>query len=497
MDVFERVTADAIGTAIGLALLALALVALPPSAKRLARAPAVLLVLHLVARGIALGFDVGSGIEHDASLAALVLLLASIGRSSVLIALDGVLARRRTRPIPRIFRDIIQAVVYIALFFVALNRVGVEPGSLLATSALLTAASALALQETLGNLVAGLAIQAQRPFEIDDWIQFDADAKHVGRVIEINWRATTLVTLDDVEVIVPNGVLAKAAFVNFTKPTPLSRRSLYVQVPASVPPHDVRAAVLEALPGAFGVAETPAPTVVLNAFVDGNIEYWIRFHTTLFDKRDGVDSAARERVWYAFARRDIAIAAPGRAVRLREVTPESEAKREVTKAAHRGAILGKIDFLRALSDAQRDQLAGRSKLHTYGPGEVIVRQGEATSELFLVQSGEVVVQHEQDGRRTDLAELHEGEFFGEMALMTGEQRTATVCARTAAKLVSIDRDAMHELLAVAPELAAALSRAITERREAVLASSVTPVAPAVIEEHSTQLLDRIRKFFSL
>ncbi len=493
----DRVTADTIGTAIGLVLLALAVLALPAGSKRLARAPTALFVLHLMVRGVTELLDPASRAEHDAHLAALVLLFASIGRSVVVIALDGVLARRRARPIPRIFRDIIQAVVYVVLFFVALDRAGVEPGSLLTTSALLTAAIALSLQETLGNLVAGLAIQAQRPFDVDDWIQFDADPKHVGRVLEINWRATKVLTLDDVEVVVPNGVLAKAPIVNFTKPTSTSRRSLYVQVPASVPPHEVRAAILGALPGAYGVLSEPAPTVVLNQFIDGNCEYWIRFHTALFDKRDGVDSAARERVWYAFARADFPAAAPNRHVRLREVTPESDATLATVAAAHRGTILAKVDFLRVLTDAQRDQLAARSRLHTYGPGEVIVRQGEATTELFLVQKGRVVVQHEQGGVLAEVAALAPGEFFGEMALMTGEQRTATVSAATAATLVSIDRDAMHELLAVAPELAATLSRAITERRDAAAARNVERAAPAALEERSHQLLARIRNFFSL
>jgi len=496
--VFERATSDAVGSVVGLTLLLLTVLLLPAPAKRLARAPAVLFALHLVMRAGLLALEIGSSAEHGASLAAMVLLYAAIGRCAVLIALDAVLSPRLARPIPRIFRDIIQAVVYIVLFFVALNREGVEPGSLLTTSALLTAAIALSLQETLGNLVAGLAIQAQRPFDVDDWIQFDADPKHIGRVLEINWRATKLITLDDVEVIVPNGVLAKAPIANFTKPTAASRRSLYVQVPADVPPHDVRAAILDALPGAHGVLETPAPSVVLNAFVDGNIEYWVRFHTTRFELRDGVDSAARERIWYAFARRDIAIAAPNRAVRLREITQDSEAKHDASQIVRRGEILGKVDFLRALSDAQRAQLAARSKLHTYGAGEVVVRQGEATTELFIVQSGRMVVQRETDGASADVATLGAGDFFGEMALMTGEQRTATVRAATPATLISIDRDAMHDLLATAPELAAVVSRVITERREATTTTVATAsAAPAVLEERSTQLLGRIRKFFML
>ena len=90
----------------------------------------------------------------------------------------------------------------------------------------MTAVIGLSLQETLGNLVAGLAIQIQRPFDVGDWVQLEPDPKRIGRVVEINWRATKVITLEQVEVIVPNGMLAKAPIVNYSKPSPVVRRSL-------------------------------------------------------------------------------------------------------------------------------------------------------------------------------------------------------------------------------------------------------------------------------
>ncbi len=156
-------------------------------------------------------------------------------------------------------------------------------------------------------------------------------------------------------------------------------------------------------------------------------------------------------------------------------------------------MLGKVDFLRVLSDTQRDQLAAASKLHVYGAGEVIVRQGESTAQMFIIQTGSVVVEHD----RVDVATLGPGELFGEMALMTGEQRTATVRAATPSTLVSIDRDAMRALLAVSPELASLVSRVIAERKDATSSSQPVAAAPAQLDERSTQLLGRIRKFFQL
>jgi small-conductance mechanosensitive channel/CRP-like cAMP-binding protein len=485
-----------IGVAAGLVVLTA--LALPASSKRLARGPAVLLVLHLAARTALIAIDPKTSIARNLDIAAFVLVLASIGRSSVLFVLDGLGARRLGRPVPKIFRDILQSFVYIAVLFVALHRSGLDPSSILTTSALLTAAIALSLQETLGNLVAGLAIQMQRPFDVDDWIQFDAELKHIGRVLEINWRATKVITLDDVEIIVPNGVLAKAPITNFTKPTPASRRSLYIQVPASIDPARVRTAVLEGLPGAHGVLASPPPSVVLNQFIDGNVEYWIRFHTDLFGQRDGVDSAARERIWYAFARADIAIAAPNRAVHLDEVSTAAEPHKTERAVVERERALATVDFLRGLSPDQLRRLAEASRIHRYGAGEAIVHQGDTTAEMFIVQSGKVSITRDAGGTPTEIATLGRGEFFGEMALMTGEQRSATVRAAIASILIGVPQAPVKDLLVDAPELAATISHAIAERQAAIQAARTAgTVEPTSVEERSTQLLSRIRRFFAM
>src|SRR6185369_7136693 len=145
--------------------------------------------------------------------------------------------------------DLTQAVVYVIVVLLTLRLMGVEPTSLLTTSALLTAVIGLALQDTLGNLVSGLALQMQRPFEVGDWIQFDQDPRQVGQVTEVNWRATTLMTSDLVEVIVPNAFLAKAQIRNYSRPSTVSRRSVSVQGPYDESPHRVQDAIARALKG--------------------------------------------------------------------------------------------------------------------------------------------------------------------------------------------------------------------------------------------------------
>jgi small-conductance mechanosensitive channel/CRP-like cAMP-binding protein len=496
----ELITPDAVGVAVAVGLIVLMRALLPARVRSLARQPLAFLAIHLLSRGLLLLLAPASIPARVVSLVGAIFLFASIGRSAVLLTLDVLVEPRLERPMPRIFHDIIQGVVYVILLLVALRGAGVEPGSILTTSALITAAVALSLQETLGNLVAGLAIQAQRPFDVDDWIQFDDDPKHIGRVIEVNWRATKIHTLDDVEVIIPNATLAKASITTFTKPTTISRRSIYVHAPADVPPHVVHRAILDALPEAMGVLADPAPTVVTNGFVDGNVEYWVRFFTDQFHLRDRVDGAARDRVWYGLARARVAVAAPNRSVKLREVSHQTQASDDAMEDERRIQALGNVDVLRVLSDEQRQQLGKASRIRLYAGGEQIVKQGERSAEMFIVQSGEVVVQREGSNGNgpVDVARLGPGEFFGEMALMTGERRTATVRASSPCTLIGVDQHALKTVLETAPELAARISRAIAERQTAAETEKTTARADARrVEERSSQILGRIRKFFAL
>jgi small-conductance mechanosensitive channel/CRP-like cAMP-binding protein len=493
-------SSEAIGLATALGLVVVLALLLPRESRRSLRQPVLLLGAHLVLQALLAVLPADAGGRKVLSFASLVFLLAAIGRAAVLLVLEAVLGRRLARRPPRIVSDILVGVVYTGVLLTALRDAGVEPGSILTTSALLTAAIALSLQETLGNVVAGLAIQVQRPFDVDDWIQFDSELKHIGKVLEINWRATKVLTLDQVEVIVPNATLAKAAITTFTKPTPTSRRNLYVQVPADVPPGDVHRSILDALPGSFGLLADPPPSVVTNQFVDGNVEYWVRFFTDEFHKRDIVDGAARDRIWYALSRRGIRVAPPNRAVAMREVSVESVAHEEASRTSLREQLLRHVDFLGALSDEQRRSLAQKTSLRLYAPGEALVRQGEPGEEMFIVQEGEVVVvrEHGPSAEETELARLGPGKFFGEMALMAGEGRTATVRALVACSILVIGRDALRGLLESAPDLAENISRVIGERQAATSEADAPPsMLRAAREERSSLLLGRIRRFFSL
>jgi small-conductance mechanosensitive channel/CRP-like cAMP-binding protein len=412
------------------------------------------------------------------------------------------IGRKLGRPLPRIIRDIAQGLLYLFLLLAALRAVGFDPSSILTTGAVLTAVIGLSLQDTLGNLVAGLAIQVQRPFDIGDWIQFDEDPKHIGKVVEINWRATKVVTLDEVEVIVPNGTLAKAPITNFTKPTATSRRSVYVHAPYDAPPRRVQEILASAIADSPGVVRDPAPSVVTHGFGDNGVEYWVRFYTDQFHRRDLVDSAVRDRVWYALQRAGLVIPYPQRKVHLREVSAQSRAAEMEARLAARERALRNVDVLAVVSDEQRKTLAESATTRLYAPGEMVVHQGAADDELFVIERGEVavLVEGDLDDVPSEVTRLKRGQFFGEMALMTGERRRASVRAITECELVAIGHGSFQRILKESPHLAEELSRVLAERQHMLdehAAAMPQDERASVLKAQSGQLLERIKSFFSI
>lgn len=491
-------TLDVAATAVAAVLFLVARLFLPKEERSRARIAAVYWLLSLLFGALSAVVESRSSVRQMVLFCHYFFVFASCGRSAVLLAVDVVFGRRTHRAPPRIFRDLTQAVVYVIVVLVTFRVIGIEPGSILTTSAILTAVVGLALQDTLGNLVSGLALQLQRPFQVGDWIQFDPDERQIGQVTEVNWRATKVMTSDLVELNVPNGVLARSSIRNYTQPSPVSRRSISLHAPYEVPPRRVHEAILGAIAGAPGVLSDPAPWVQTRTFADSGIEYMVWFFTNDFAGRQRTDSAVRDRIWYALQRHGIAMPFPIRSVHLHQVSEQSLKRDHERELERRDRALRCVDLFDVLPPESHRALAASAVKKLYAPGEIIVRQGEQSTELFLIDRGEVSVELVQGDRAFPVAQLGAGRFFGEMALMTGEVRKATVRAMGECELLVIDHEAFQQTLASAPDVVEKVSELLARRQaelEAVASEKSTVEEP--IQERSRRLISQIKTFFRI
>jgi len=464
----------------------------PRGRRWLARGPAVLLGLAILPLAAATLFPEEAAAAEAAASGARFFVLAALFQAIVLMALVSVWGRL-VRPPSAILLDVLRWIAAAAAAAIILGEAGVEPGTLFAGSALVTAAVGFALRDTLGNVFSGLALQAERPFELGDWIQYDANSAHIGRVVEVNWRATRVITLDEAFVVIPNGQLGLASIRNFSKPDPWSRRSLFVVTPYDVPPQRVQAIILDAIRGSFGVLDKPPPSVVTNGFIERGVEHWVRFFTSDFDKRDRVDGMARDRIWYALARHGIEIPVATHAVRFTELPSPTE---EPPSAGvdRRVECLSRIGLLAPFGRDLVRRVAEQNADRTYGTGEQVIREGDPGDSMFVIMSGGVEVTAGGDGGQVRIATLGPGDYFGEMSLMTGSPRVATVTTLGETRLLEVGKESFRSILAAHPELVEGLGRSLrlrmAERTQAI--AGVERATPEVQD-----IFRKIRDFFAL
>lgn len=476
-------------------LLGVLVATLPPGARRKLLVPLAFFALHLV---VALaGALAGGALRARLDLLAVFLLSMTTARGAGLLVSESRLTKRVIPPMPKIFEDLLQAFLYVLAVLATLRFGGLEMSSLFATSAVLSAVVGFALQDTLGNVFAGLSVQAQKAFDVGDWVEVDGS---LGRVLEIGWRATKLRTLDEVDILVPNGSLARHTIRNFTKPTDVSRRSIQLSAAYDAPPERVKAVALSALEGIPDALAHPAPSVVLAGFGDSAVVYTLYYFTRAFALATWTDSAVREHVWYAFRRAGITIPFPQRDVHVVDTSTEARAALATARAGEREAALAKVAFFALIpSDALR-ALADRCASRLYAAGETILRQGDPGDDLFVVLRGEVVVLLEASlagSRPVEIARLGKDQFFGEMSLMTGARRAATVRATQECELLVVGHDALQPLLVAHPELVERLSVMLAKRQlELDERQLELPVeAHADLDARSSEILGKIRAFF--
>lgn len=476
-------------------MIVLALAVSPPKYRPLALQPVIFLALGLLMYALDWIF-VGFGMHSLFGFLASLFIFACVGRAGFLLII-GILRRLVNWAPQKIYLDVTMGAIYLVVFFQALSNAGLKASDLVTSTAVVTGILALAMQGTLGNIFAGIAIHIHNPFSIGDWIQFDDKREHIGKVKEMSWRATTVVTLDAVEVVVPNSKLAEMPLTNFMRPDLWSRRSVYFVCPYSVPPARVRSIVLQAIEGAKGLKVVPNPTIVTNAFTERGIEYWLRYFIEDLDIRDGIDGGVRDRVWYGLHREGIIMPPAVHNVEMLQVTHESKDALDDREQKRREGILRSLSLWQGLPDQALATLAGQSVINRYLPHEQVIKQHDPGNDLFVVQSGKVKVSVAKPGEApVELTQLGPGDFFGEMSLFLGAPRSATVTADSECELLVIGKNALAAVLKESPDVAETISRTV-ESRQTQLASRLAEPSQDKPTETTSTLVSQIKKYFGV
>ncbi len=417
-----------------------------------------------------------------------------------LLLVDLLIARKRRFRPPAVLRELISGVLYcVALLTIMATVLHINLMPLLATSAVLSLVAGLALQETLSNFFAGVTLATERPFKPGDWVQV---GQRSGQVMEMGWRAVKIqIFEEDDYLIVPNSVLAKEQIVNMSEPDPINGQEFHIGVHYRHPPNVVTAALLEAVEGVEGVVARPVPFARIIKYGDSAIEYRVHYWINDFERHRLIMGTIMTNVWYAFKRHGIEIPFPIRTVHMHSITEERERAIEERGLAERVALLREIDFLSPLTSDALTRVASSLRVMLYEAGRTVVRQGDEGDSLFLISQGRVGVwvgDGHSDGQL--VASLGRGHCFGEMSLLTGAHRSATVRTLEDSELLVLAKEEFRDILLADPKVVESLSQILGRRQresETAMARERSSAAFAQEQDRARQLLVRIKSFFGI
>jgi len=412
---------------------------------------------------------------------------------------DLFVVRWKRGSFPAAFKNIITAVILVVTVLILLKEIlNINVTSLIATTTVLTATIGLAFQSTLANMLAGLTIHLEKPLKQGDWISAGG---HEGHVMDITLRSTRLMTIENNEVYIPNSKVLSEAVVNYSVPDHMSFRKLTVGVSYPIPPNTVRKSVREVLASVDGVHRQPAPMVRIVNYGDFAVQYEIRYAIHEYQRYLEIEAEIMNLLWYRFKRDNIEIPFPVQTVHLKQVTPEGQQAAHEHAVAEVLALMEKVDIFRPLSREERRRLVETAGVKAFADGECPVKQGEAGDSFYIIKNGTVeVVVEKEPGQGVVLATLGHGNFFGEMSLLTGAVRTATIRVKDDAEFVVIDRESFRSVLVNNPSIAESMSHILSER-QAGLAAQREKLDAVTLEkrkrDESGKLLHNIRQFFGL
>lgn len=417
------------------------------------------------------------------------IILVCMGNLLAYLLADLYLEFRMKGEVPSFVRELLLMAVYLMVVATGFRIIfDITVASILAATTVLTAALAFALQSSLANIVSGFHVQADGDFKRRTWVKIH-DKDIYGEIVNVGFRKTTLRTLEEYLVSVPNSFMTQ----NIVQT--LGRRgdrtagiNLKVLLQYSFPPERAMAVLFHTLLEEKGILRNPAPSVRIDWFMENGVQYNLRFYLEDYGTILAVRNRILMRVWYAVTREGYTFPFPHREVIVQKSKPPFHLSDQGIQWN-----LRQIDFLSCLGDEDLEVLAKRAHLRVFGNGENVVRENDEGNSLFINLCGELDVS--VDGVK--VATLGGGEFFGEMSLLTGEKRRATVTASGEVWLLEITKLALDSIIHSNPSIAEDLSVALERRLEKIREVQQLPRAIPDPEMRRDRILAKIKKFFGL
>jgi len=419
-----------------------------------------------------------------------VIVLVCLAKLAIYILVDMVLSLRRHGDVPMLLRDAIRLAVYLAAGIASLRLVfQVDLSAIITTTTVLTAAIAFAMQTTLSNAFYGFSVQIDPLMARGNWISIP-EKNLFGEIVNVGFRYITLRTVENNQALVPNTVVVQSVVTTHGSAQEAARDraalTAVIALPYELPPEQAKSILSQVLNQEPLILDEPAPLVRLKTMADSSINYLLLFWVADPKQCNLVLSELQTKVWYAVHRAGWSFPFPHRQLVTTPVRdPFPNQLDEILSGIRHSHLFDVLD------DDEVAHFAQSAFVRPFAPGEAAVRQGEAGESLFFVLRGEMGV--EVNGN--EVALLGRGKMFGEMSLLTGEPRQATVKAKNEAVLAELPKAAIAKLLDNNERLMEKLSESLAQNAASNRQQRDAQVETGAVERSPVDYLRRLRIFF--
>ena len=392
------------------------------------------------------------------------------------------------RNLPSILRFLVITILLVMPCLLFLSKGYQVPlTAALATSGLITAIIGLALQGNLSNVVSGIFLNLEKPFEKNDWITVDGQ---LGQVKNISWRTTNLVSIDNMEIAIPNDKLAQATVINLARNDPNFSSGGFVTYDPIVVhprhnPENIMALLKDALAKAvpadkrsfFGYTD-----VWFGGAKDGGLEFWIAYdcldRALLFSQRSSIMISINHVLTKAGVTMSVGhilqtIKPDASLLAIQDYSQDQRTYDKLYAPAHNIYLesqkpefwFRRVNLFKALNDEEFTLISSASDKRFFREGELIIKQGAQGSSMFLIAEGVVEVSLKNDSENEIIVgNLTIGEVFGEMSLLTGAPRVATAKAKRPVVLFEINKEIFSKILKNNDAVLESLSQILASRQ---------------------------------
>src|SRR5262245_39116148 len=404
--------------------------------------------------------------------------------------------KQRQTTIPQFLREVVGGIIFLIVLLLVLSygyHAEAQLKGLLAGSGVVAIIVGFAGQNLFAGIIGGISIQLNRPFKVGDWLKV---GDTYGEVREINWRSTRLCTNDDIYLDILNNEMVSNQIVNLHYPPDVHAMRIRLGIDYNVPPNRVKDALGRASQRAKNVLPNPPVKVFLVDFSDHAMIYEIKYYMGNHARINETNDSVRTNVWYELKRQGIAIPMPIRTLQLERKKPPPMQEDQ----AEAFSILRGEPLFDCLSENQLNQMVNQARLKLFGRGEPVIEEGAAGDSMFVMLRGAANVFVSKNGSKIQVATLGAGDCFGEMSLLTGEPRSATVRADGDCYVMEIGKPVMAEVLRDAPSCLEKLSELLAKRKmetEGALQEAGRTGEQEKERQYTASFLHRLRTFFQL